>query len=99
MEIVGCVAVVVLGALQLWAAFDGAVYYLGPWFAVAVFAACFALRFTLPLMVLALLGAWVVWGWWLPWAALFVAPMLAIALPSLLADAIAFWWRVISVKQ
>ena len=99
MEIFGCVALAMLGAFQLWAAFDGAAHYLGPLGAIAIFVACFASRSTLPFFVLGLLGASLVWGWWWPWAALLMAPMLMFGLPSLLADVVAWWWRVLSAKH
>jgi hypothetical protein len=98
MEIFGCVALAVVGAFQLWAGFDGAAHYVGPWWPVAIFVVCFAFRLTLPLAALGFLGAWVAWEWWWPWAALLMVPMLVISLPSLLADVVAWWWRVLLPK-
>jgi hypothetical protein len=99
MEIFGCIVVAMLGAFQFWAAFDGAAHYLGALGAIAIFLACIVFRTTLPLMVLGFLGVWVVWGWWWLWAALLMAPMPMIALPSLVADVVAWWWRVLSVRH
>jgi hypothetical protein len=94
-EVFGFFAFAALSVMQLWSAFDGATGYFGVWCALALFSVCLAFRFTMPLMAAGFLGAWVEWGWWWPWAALLMTPMLATATPALLADTIVWWSRVL----
>lgn len=86
MQAVGCLLFAAFGITQLIAAWFGASYAVGPYWAVAIFAVCVLLRFTLPITIFSFVGMMYVWDW--PWwgALLFNFPMLIVAIPSMLAS-------------
>lgn len=88
MQAIGCLLFAAFGIAQLVAAWLGAGYALGSFWAVAIFGFCFFFRFTLPITIFSFIGAMYVWEW--PWwgALLFTFPMLLVIIPSMLADAL-----------
>lgn len=88
MQSIGCVLFAIYGVAQLYAAFLGIDHYIGPGWSVAVFIACLWFRFTLPLTIAGFFGAWVVWEWHWALAAIFIAPGLLLAIPSIMGSVV-----------
>ncbi|RXZ44257.1 hypothetical protein [Crenobacter cavernae] len=84
--IVGFIAFMAFGIVQLVAGFSGIEYGIGPVWAWAALLAALALRFTLPITIGAFFGAMNVWGWHWAFAALFAAPGLLLVIPGMLAS-------------
>lgn len=84
--IVGFLAFMAFGIVQLAAGFAGIEHGLGSFWAWAALIAAVPFRFTLPITIGAFFGAMNVWGWHWALAALFAAPGLLLVIPGVLAS-------------
>lgn len=85
LTVLGVVAVLVYGLLQIYSGFVGIEAYAGPWWAWGALFASFMFRIGLPITVGAFYCAWQVWGWHWALAALWALPGLAFMLPAAIA--------------
>lgn len=66
----------------LYAASDGIGHFWGGGWATAIIIASLVLRFSLPIVIGAFLGAWLIWHWHWAAAALFASPGLLLMVPA-----------------
>lgn len=81
----GCLALGILGLIQIYAGYIGVRYELGMGWAIAVIILSLVFRFTLLLTVGSFFCALHVWGWNWFIAVLFAAPGLILIIPSIMA--------------
>lgn len=83
--IAGLLLFLAYGVAQIYAGFIGIEHHLGAIWAWLALIASLLFRFTLPISIGAFFGAWQVWGWPWPLAAVFAAPGLLLIIPGAMA--------------
>ena len=87
--LVGSVALLLIGILQLCMGYVGLQAMWGPWAAILGLVAALLLRFTLPMTAGTAIYAAYGWGWSWPAAIAFAAPGLVLAVPGMMLGLIA----------